>query len=65
MLGTIKKWFIGRGDHQTLIVGSRINTPKGMATVVGGNVIVNLDKPVKMDHPNQRNWTFNLDKLEG
>lgn len=49
-------------NAREISVGSRINTSKGWGEIVGGNLIVRLDDAPDGRLPNQKNWTFNIDK---
>lgn len=46
-----------------LRVGSRLSTKHGMGTITGGNIIVKLDQSIRGQHPNDKQWVFNLDKF--
>lgn len=64
------KWmiqkYIGVGKERgPLHVGSRITTPRGRGTVIGGCIFVRLDNPVVAKNGSRNDgWSFNLDKLD-
>lgn len=64
------KWmiqkYLGVGkDGPPLHVGSRIMTPHGTGTVIGGSIFVRLENPVVAKNGSRNDgWSFNLDKLD-
>ncbi len=50
--------------HFTCIPGQRIDTVKGPGVIVGGSLIVKLDRAPEGLHENARTWSFNLDNMQ-
>lgn len=60
----MRNWFLRFIGNPTLPlgVGHRVITSRGRGVITGGSLTVRMDEPFILDEPNQRIWSFNIDK---